>query len=551
MPSFRTLRCTLAAWLGVAAAFGSAAGARGEQPLREVLDAELKQAWEREEVQSAGPADDATFLRRGYLDLTGAVPTYDETRAFLDDADAQKREKLVDRLLADPRYARQQATVWDLVLFTRDPASDVRARPGFQKWLTAQFEKNVPYDEWVRAILLAEGNSIDDGAPTFFGAYRNRQMDLSESVARIFLGQQIQCARCHNHPYEDVSQLDFYGMAAFYERLAVVRAGKQGTEERIFIGEKSAGEILFTGPAIDDKAGQKGEPVSPKFLFGEELDEPELPQNFNAVDRFPEGKAPPKPFFSRKEKIAEWVVAPENPYFAKAVVNRVWAQYMGRGLVHPVDNMGETSLPSHPELLEAMTTAFVAHDFDLKWLVREIVNSASYQIGSRGSSDRAFPRWFERARVRPLTAEELPVAIRTATGFDDAARQAGKDPAQEREIGNLNRYMNVYFADIENGVGDYQASLFEHLYLDNSGDVSQIINRRDGNLLDKLLDEAQPPEARVNRLYLSVLNRAPTEVETRRFVEYVSQAQDAAARNRAWHDAVWALLNSSEFRFNH
>ncbi|MEX0717053.1 MAG: DUF1549 and DUF1553 domain-containing protein [Planctomycetaceae bacterium] len=530
---------------------GIAATLSAEEPFRDVIDREIERAWEREEIQAAGPAADATFLRRVYLDLTGAVPTHEETVAFLDDADEAKREKLVDRLLADPRYAAKQATVWDLVLFTRSPARDIRVRPTFQKWLTTQFEKNTPYDQWAREILLAKGSSVDDGAPTFFGAYRGRNMDLTVDVARIFLGQQILCARCHDHPYEDVSQVDFYGMAAFYERLAVVRAGKKGSEERIHIGEKSVGEIMFTGPAIDDEAGQKGEPVAPKYLFGDPLEEPALPEGFDAPTRFSEGKKPPEPHFSRKDRLAEWIIAPENPYFARAAVNRIWAQYMGRGLVHPVDNMGEASVPSHPELLDAMAAAFVANGYDVKWLIREIVNSDSYQIDSRGSSDRAMTRWFERARVRPLVAEELPGAIRTVTGFDDAAKLEKSDPEKNSTVVSLNRWVGRYFADIENGVGDYQASLFEHLYLDNSADVSRIIAPREGNLLSRLLDEEQSVEDRVSRLYLTVLNRRPTETETQRFAEYVAAAEDDKARERVWHDAVWAVMNSSEFRFNH
>src|SRR5262249_40914393 len=203
-------------------------------------------------------ASDTTCLRRVYLDLVGTVPSYEETTAFLKDTDPKKREKLIDNLLDDPRFAAQQAHVWDLVLFGRHPGNidATRKRDGFKKWLTDQFAKNEPYDRVVRNLLLAE----QEGSELFYVQYRNQPEEATVAVTRIFLGTQLQCARCHDHPFEDWSQRDFYGMAGFFVRLVVVENGK-----KYKIGEKSTGDVLFAGSVKELKPGQKGVPVKPKF----------------------------------------------------------------------------------------------------------------------------------------------------------------------------------------------------------------------------------------------------------------------------------------------
>jgi len=187
------------------------------EPLRQTIDAALKAGWDKQKITPAPRSTDATFLRRVYLDLAGVVPSYEDTTAFLKDTDPKKREKLIDKLLADPRFAAQQAHVWDLVLFGRHPQNieATRKRDNFKKWLTEQFAKNVPYDQLVRKLLLAE----EDGSELFYVQYRNAPEEAAVAVTKTFLGTQLQCARCHDHPFEDWTQRDFYGMAGFFVRL--------------------------------------------------------------------------------------------------------------------------------------------------------------------------------------------------------------------------------------------------------------------------------------------------------------------------------------------
>jgi hypothetical protein len=504
-----------------------------DKSLRHVIDAEIKKGWQAEKLTPAAPSTDSVFLRRVYLDLVGVVPSYDETTVFLKDADPQKRAKLIDKLLADPRYGTQQAHAWDLVLFGRHPQNidATRKRDGFTKWLAGQFAKNEPYDRIVKNLLTAE----EEGSELFYVQYRNAPEEAATAVSRVFLGTQLQCARCHDHPFEHWTQKDFFGMAGFFVRLVVVDAGNK----KYRIGEKSTGDVLFAGSVKELKPGMKGDPVKPRFLGGAELKEPEMPKGFKDPD-LKGNKAPPKPAFSRKEKLVEWITAKDNPYFARALANRVWSQFMGRGFVHPVDDLREKNEPSHPALLQAITAGLVEHNFDLKWLIREIVSSDAYQLGDAGPITEAMPKYYERARVRPLSVEELMPSLRVATSFD---------PAWMKNTGDYSEYFLRYFGEPNDGQGRFQGSLAEHLFLNNAPMIRQFAQPRKGNLADTLVVSKEPWDAKVDRLFLSVLCRTPTAVERERFVKHLSS--DAKMTPQLVEEAVWVLLSCSEFRFNH
>jgi hypothetical protein len=508
-----------------------------DKPLRAVIDAEIKPAWQREKIVPAGPCDDSTYLRRIYLDLIGTIPTYAETTEFLKDKGENKREKLVDKLLADPHFAAHQADVWDQVLFGRHPANFemVRKRDDFKKWLAGKFAKNEPYDKWARELLRAE----EAGSETFYVQFRNQPEDATVAVSRLFLGTQLQCARCHDHPFDKWTQKDFYGMTGFFVRLVVNSGGK-----RITIDEKSAGEVLFTGAVKDQKPGQKGEPVKPKFLGGNELKEPTAAGTAKEVEP-KAGQKLPKPAFSRKEKIAAWVTARENSYFAKAVANRVWAQFMGRGLVHPVDDIGEKNQPSHPALLDQLAKQLTAHQFDLKWFIRELALSETYGLSGKGPSKDALPKWFEQARVRPLSAEEMIPCIRQATLYDAGDAKSASAPLPN----SGDAYFLRYLGEPTDGLGDFQGSIMEHLFL-NNGPLWQIVRSKKGNLTEILMTSKDAAEQKVDRLYLTVLNRPPKQSERAKFTAFLQQ-KGAAKPESQVEEAIWVLLNSAEFRFNH
>ncbi|MCE9534313.1 MAG: DUF1549 and DUF1553 domain-containing protein, partial [Planctomycetes bacterium] len=360
-------------------------------------------------------------------------------------------------------------------------------------------------------------------------------------VSRLFLGTQLQCARCHDHPFDKWSQKDFYGMAGFFVRLVISESGGAGNR-KFLISEKGLGEVLFTGAVKDQKPGQKGEPIKPKFLGGTELAEPPTPKDAKPPE-IKDGVKLPKPAFSRKEKIAAWVTARDNPFFARAVANRVWAQFMGRGLVHPVDDLGEKNQPRHPALLKALAEQILAHNFDLKWYIRELLNTETYQLASTGSSKEALPKWFERARIRPLSAEEIMASFRQATLYD-----AGDPKTIGTKLANAgDEYFLRYFGEPTDGLGEFQGSISEHLFL-NNGNLIQVIRRKKGNLAEVLTLSKDPIEAKVDRLYLTILNRMPKDAERAKFAKFLTS--DAKSDSLV-EDAIWVLLNSAEFRFNH
>jgi len=507
-----------------------------DRPLRQRIDAAIKAGWDKHKIVPAPRSSASTFLRRVYLDLVGVIPSYDETTAFLKDTSPRKRELLIDKLLEDARFAEQQAHVWDLVLFGRNPQNGdaTRKRDGFKKWLAGQFAKNVPYDRWVRSLLLAE----EEGSELFYVQYRNQAEDATVAVTRIFLGTQLQCARCHDHPYEDWTQRDFFGMAGFFVRLVVVDGGGAEGKKKFKIGEKSTGEVLFTGSVKEQKPGQKGEPIKPKFLGGTELAEPALPKDFKEPV-LKGNAAPPRPAFSRKEKLAAWLTGPDNPYFVKAVANRVWAQFMGRGVIHPVDDLSGKNKASHPELLKALTDDLIARRLDLKGFIRELVNSEPYQLSDTGQAKDALPVSFERARVRPLSAEELVASFKVATAMPASFSNNTADV----------EYMLRFFGEPNDGQGNFQGSLAEHLYLNNAGMIRSLGQQRKGNLADTLLTAKGPWEDKVERLFLSVLNRPAQAEERERFVQHLSS--DAKMAPALLEEAIWVLLSCAEFRFNH
>ena len=515
----------------------SLAGAQ-DKDLRRVIDAEIKKGWQQEKITPAERATDSVFLRRIFLDVVGVIPSYDETTAFLKDTDPQKRAKLIDKLLADPRYATQQAHVWDLVLFGRHPQNidATRKRDGFKKWLAEQFAKNEPYDRIVKNLLTAE----QEGSELFYVQYRNAPEEAATAVSRVFLGTQLQCARCHDHPFENWTQKDFFGMAGFFVRLVVIDAGGGANNKKYKIAEKSTGDVLFAGSVKELKPGMKGEPIKPKFLGGAVLKEPTMPKDFK--EPVLKGNvAPPKPAFSRKEKLVEWIATKDNPYFAKALANRLWAQLMGRGFVNPVDDLSEKNIPTHPDLLKAIETRLVQHDFDLKRAIREIVNSDAYQIGDKGPVTEALPKYYERARVRPISAEELMASLRVATYFN---------PEWAKTTGDSSEYFLRYFGEPNDGQGHFQGSLAEHLFLNNAPQIRAFAQPRKGNLGDTILAMKGTWEEKVDRLFLSVLSRAPTSGERERFVKHLSGGDQKMAAQLV-EEAIWVLLSCSEFRFNH
>ena len=337
----------------------SAAGPRRSEGVRRTAPEELHRRPRLGQVAAPGPdrfraGSESTVHRRAFLSVIGRLPTPEETRHYFADTDPKKREKLIDRLLARPEYADFWANKWTDLLRPNPYHVGIKATYTYDQWIREQFRKNVPYDRFVRDIVTARGSTWKNGATVF---YRNRREpeELAPMVSRLFLGVRLDCAKCHQHPSEKWSQTDFYSFAAFFSRIG--RKG-QGISAPISGGE----EVLFVADSGTVKHPLTGETLSPTPLLGTPL-------------AIPTGADP-------REALANWITAKENPFFAKVIVNRVWADLMGRGIVDPVDDLRDTNPPANGPLLDALADDFRKNGHDLKKLIRAIATSHTFALSS-------------------------------------------------------------------------------------------------------------------------------------------------------------------------
>jgi hypothetical protein len=484
------------------------------------IDKRLEARWKAEGARPAPRADDAEFLRRAYLDLTGRIPRPADVYDFLADRAPDKRAKLIVYLLDQPRFAAHFANVWRAELLP-EAASDPQARAfqaGFESWLVKQFRSRAPYDELVRGLLAVPIAAGKDGEPVlrgpsrpnplaFFAAKGARPENLAAAVGRSFLGIRLECAQCHDHPFARWTHEQFWGQAAFF-------AGVQRQGNGLFAPLRE----LPTARELTPPGKRKPSPAL--FLDG-------------TKPIWRDGRSP-------RTALADWVTSPNNPYFARATVNRLWAHFFGTGLVEPVDDFRDDNPPSDPELLDALAKDFVRSGFDLHFLIRAICLSEAYQRTSartHPSQDRARP--FARMGVKALTGEQLFDSLALATGYRD-----------DQDRGSARRQFLTRFA-LAGPAGEPETSVQQALTLLNGRFVAWAT---DPERCPTLLAVTQAPRLtlaqRVEALYLVTLGRKPTAVERERHEAYVRKAGPARAAERL-ADVFWVLLNCAEFRLNH
>ena len=463
-------------------------------------------------------ADDPEFLRRVYLDLSGVIPPAGKVAAFLEDKDPAKRSKVIDALLAGPRYGLHQADRWESLLMIRDSTNRRLKGEPLYRWLTDRFNKNQPWDRLVADLLTAKGTQDEDGAATFFIALRTPDK-LTDQTTRLFLGVQLQCAQCHDHPFDRWKRADYWSMAAFFSK---VRAG----------GKKVGLAKNGVETVNEEGKGKKAPPVE------SELD---LPPKFLGGER-PTLKAT-EPY---RPALAAWMTSAENPFFARAIVNRTWSDFFGRGLVNPVDNISETAPVSHPELFDGLARQFVAGGFDLKGLIRGICNSRAYQRPSNppGVSAPSEPT-YARMAVRPMTPEQLFDSLAAVRGTMNEDREPVRKGGKKAPP-TATRPRFVDFFDVPDGAEptDYTVGIPQVLQLMNSPQLN-----REAEIVGELARANLPPPRAVERLYLASLSRRPTEAEIARLTAFLREG--GRSSREAYADILWALLNSSEFTLNH
>jgi hypothetical protein len=543
MPSLAHPRASLAAvllTLFAAPAFG--------EPLHQGIDRAVA-VGEKDYAKLSAAASDAEFLRRITLDLTGTIPTAADARAFLKDTSPDKRARLIDRLLASPEYARHMQDVFDVMLMERRPDKNV-ARAAWQEYLRTSIAENKPWDVLVREVLSADGTDPKTRPAAKFLLDRDAEPNQStRDVGRMFLAMNLQCAQCHDHPLvAGYKQADYYGIFAFLSRtFAFADKAKSLT----VLAEKGEGETTYQSVFDPKKETKKTPPVVPG---GKAVVEPALEKG-KEYEVAPTTGQRPVPKFSRRAQLAGQVAAKDNERFRRNIANRLWALMMGRGLVHPLDLDHPDNPPSHPELLALLADEMAATKFDVRSFLREIALSQTYQRSSElpPGVNEVSSTSLTVARLKPLSPEQLARSLMQATGLTDAERKALGQGATEaalnaRLVGNVAPFVAAFGGRPGQSQDNFEATMDQALFLSNGKLVRGWLAPRAGNLIDRLaaLKEA---DAVGEELYLSVLTRMPTG-EERQEVAGCLRGHEAD-RMAVLQEMAWALMASSEFRFNH
>jgi len=477
-------------------------------------------------ITPSEPCDDATFLRRAYLDVIGRLPTPAETRTFLADAASDRKASVVDRLLNRPEYADYQANKWADLLRPNPYRVGTKSVLSLDGFLRESFRRNKPYDQFVRELLTAQGSTFQNGAAVLFRDRRDPD-ELTTMVSQIFLGVRLECAKCHHHPFEIWSQDDFYSFAAFFARIG--RKG-QGLSPPISGGE----EVIFTGANGVVKHPGNGKEMSARPLF-------ELARTASAED---ETRDP-------REVLADWVLADDNPFFTRVIVNRVWADLMGRGLVEPVDDLRASNPPSNAPLLDALADNFRKQGYDLKKLTRTIMTSHVYALSSLpGERNAGDLRNYSRHYRQRLRAEVLLDAVSDITGLPETFSAA---PPGTRAMELWTVRMQSIFLDSFGRPDPNQdppcertsdTSVVQALHLMNSPRLHQKVTS-DAGIAAKLAASTKSPREIVDELYLLVYCRYPSATER----PTAEGLFEGVSRRQAIEDLLWALLNTPEFVF--
>ena len=495
--------------------------------VRKFIDQHIANKLQQLQVSPADVADDGAFLRRVTLQIAGRLPTLDETKAFLADSASDKRGQLIERLLASEDYANHFAQKWSDLLRNkrRGQAARIPGTIAFHRWIRNAIAANVPYDQFIRDVITATGNvSVNPPAQWYAEVrYLDRYVD---DTAQVFLGIRIGCARCHHHPFEKFSQDDYYGLAAFFGR--VDRKGGAG------VAERRANETVFVKASGDVKHPVTGEVVVPHGLGGEPLTI--------------------APYDDPRHKLVDWMSRPDNPYFARAFVNRMWAHFFGRGLVSPMDDIRVTNPATIEPLLDELAAEFVKSNFDMQQVIRLICNSSTYQLASAARDDN-LAETQNHARFYPqrLTAEVLLDAVDQATAIKTnfSGLPAGTRAVQLPDEDYSNKFLTLFGRPKRESACECERtadpSLSQSLFVLNDSFLLGKATSSKGFAATLAADKREPRE-KIGELFLTVFCRDPSEQEFKDALAYITSEKDA---RKAYGDLLWALMSTKEFMYIH
>ncbi len=496
-------------------------------PRANYIDALVYQKLAKVHVMPSPRSTDAEFLRRVSLDVLATLPTPEETRLFLADRDPSKRMKLVDRLLDRPEYVDYRTLKLADLLRVNGQYCSEEGADVYSRWIHDQVQKNIGYDQFVRDLLTGHGSGFHVGPANFFKVATTPEQ-LAETTAQSFLGVRLQCAKCHNHPFEKWKQTDYYGLSAFFARVGQ-KDGPEFGETQIYV--RRDGEVSHP---------RTRQTVAPKFLGDSQ------PLVSEEQDR--------------REVLAKWLTSPDNKVFARVAVNRLWSDYFGKGIVDAVDDFRVSNPPSNPALLDALANDFIQHKYDIRYMTRVILQSEAYQRSSiilKGNAKDE--RNFARAYPRRLPAEPMMDAIAQVTARPD---RFGAYPRGWRAIQLRDSRIDSYFLSVFGRPKreilcacerSLQPNLSQSLHLINSDSLNSKLSDDGGRVATLLKQyEKTAPEAAnrriVDELYLLTLCRYPTQFEAQNLLAHVAGTKEP---RKAFEDSLWALLNSEEFTFNH
>lgn len=464
---------------------------------------------------------DEEFLRRATIDITGTLPTEEEFAAFMADASADKRAKLVDRLLERKEFAEIWAMKWSELLMVKSSNQvSYKSMYLYSTWLTDKIASNTPLNQTVTELLSASGGTFKEPATNFYQIERDT-LKTAENVAQVFMGIRTQCAQCHNHPFDRWTQNDYYSFAAFFAQI-----GRKPSEDdrEVIVFNRAGGEVNHP---LTKK------PMKPKFLGGVE---PEI-----------------KPGQDRREVLAQWISSTDNPLFATSVANRVWAHFFGKGIVEPVDDIRVSNPPSNPELFQSLGDHLVQYNYDFKQLVRDICNSQAYQRSTvRNESNETDERNFAHGNVRRIPAEQLLDCICQVTETQEKFRglPLGARAVQVADGRTSNYFLTTFGRSPRETVcaceSKTEPTLSQALHMLNGTTIGGKITQ--GAVVQKALKEGKTPEQLIDTIYVRALSRHPSPEELSRLSAVVKEAPSAEA---GVIDVFWAVMNSREFLFNH
>lgn len=470
--------------------------------------------------------DDATFIRRVTIDLAGRLPTLEETEAFLAGTNPNKRDQLVDRLVDSPGYADYFANKWSTVLRNkRRNGNDIPYTYRFHSWIRQAFESNMPYDQFVRGVLTATGDAQTYPPVAWYREVSSSSQQM-EDTAQLFLGMRLACAKCHHHPFERWSQQDYYGFEAFFTQV--------GLKVSRFNPQTNIPDVVYLKGNVPSVANPRtNQPVKPTGLGGEPL---EIPAWQDA-----------------RHSLVDWMAAPDNPFFAKALVNRYWKHFFGRGIVDPEDDLRVTNPPSNPELLEALAGHFIEHRFDLKDLVRMICKSNVYQLSSNptefnATDEQSFSRFYPRRMPAEILYDAINQVTEVPARFGGVPQ--GTTAVQLPDNGFNNYFLQVFgkpeaesACECERNV---EANLAQSLHLLNSSDVQGRLQNGNGTPAVLARDQERSIEDKISEIYLRAFSRKPTPDELQVLGNHLERETNPQL---AWEDIFWAVLNAKEFQF--